>query len=273
MQLHQLLQLSPDQLQQYIKEHEEQVVAEMLKNIGNPSAEMREAVNYQLFAQLLQQQMLQPQSVKSIATHIANEELLVQNIAAGPSDDVFTRSASALWMLLLLQDKQAIDDETYSKLTQQAITFLTKERDARGYIDAEHGWVDAVGVAAQLCYTVLRDERFAITQTANMLQAISKALWNEQVFTNNEDERFVKILMACIDKNIDEQLLIEWVEQVFDRLEYYSYEVGYTQQWFTARTNILQLMKTLYFHLKFSHQYEQLRATTSIFIQRWLKLS
>lgn len=276
MQLQQLIEQSPEQIQLYVEQHEKEVVKAMLEQIGATDAFTRETVNFQLFSYLISGQLLQTESYNEIANYLISNRTLLQDIHVATSDAVFTRSASALWLTQLLKEEQStqrLDDATYEAIQLLAIESLQREKDTRGYIDEKRGWADAVGVSAELCYFVLQDKRFDITKTAQMLQAISTSLWNENVFTNNEDERFIKILMAFIHKGIDEALLIEWVEQIFDRLEYYGYEAGYTQQWFTARTNILQLMKTLYFHLKFSHQYDQLRATTSIFIQKWLKFS
>ena len=276
MQLQQLIEQTPEQIQLYVQQHEQQVVEAMLQQIGATDAFTRETVNFQLFSYLINEQLFQTASYNEIANFFISNRTLLQDIQVANSDAVFTRSSTALWLTLLLKEEQKtrrLDDATFEAIQLQAIESLQREKDARGYIDAERGWADAVGVIAELCYVVLQDERFDITKTSQMLQAISASLWNEHVFTNNEDERFIKILMAFVHKGVDEALLIEWVEQVFDRLEYYGYEAGYTQQWFTARTNILQLMKTLYFHLKFSHQYDQLRATASIFIQKWLKLS
>jgi len=48
-------------------------------------------------------------------------------------------------------------------------------------------------------------------------------------------------------------------------------DVGYTPQYFNARTNTLHFMKTLYFTLKFSQQMPQLKGIVSIFISKWMK--
>ena len=55
-------------------------------------------------------------------------------------------------------------------------------------------------------------------------------------------------------------------------IEVYVYEAGYRKEWFKARSNTLHFMKTMYFAVKFANKYEQLRAITSIFIQKWMKL-
>lgn len=275
MRLQQIIQLSPPEIKQYVVNNEKLFVEMLLEQMGSADTYMRESVCYQLFTYCIHEKILTDAALLTIGQYIIDNHLLLQDIKYLQSDAVFMRSASALWLTVLVKDERfaTLDDHLYEEIVAQSIEGLLKERDARGFINAKQGWADTIGVKAELCYCVLQDERFDVKNTAHLLQALSKVLWNEQVFTNNEDERFVKIIMAFIHKGIDEALFIEWVEQIFDRLEYYSFEVGYTQQWFTARTNILQLMKTLYFHLKFSHQYEQLRATTSIFIQKWLKLS
>lgn len=273
MQLQQLIELSPIEIETYVKKHETTIIDDMLQQIGAVDSYTREAVTYQLFAFCMQQQIFSDEAKQNIIQTLVERQLLLERIDE-QSDAVFIRSASALWLTQLVKyDDNGLSEEQYEMLFQQAIDALRLERDGRGFINEQQGWADAIGVKADLCLALLQHPHFSFRYTSKLLQAITSSLWNEHVFINNEDERFIKIIIAFIQKSVDEALLIEWVEQLFDRLEYYSYEVGYTQQWFIARTNLLQLMKTQYFHLKFSHQYEQLRATTSIFIQKWLKLS
>ena len=267
--------MEPNELQIYINTNEQQLVNELLGNIGNPNAHIREGVTFQLFTLLLHHQFLSIEVVNQIAEYIVEQQYLFLNIDSPVSDAVFTRSASALWLTSILKSEKYsknLPNTIFSLILQQSSRYLMQEKDSRGYVNDENGWADAIGAAAELCYSCINNDHFDIKETSNLLQAISKALWNNHVFVNNEDERFIKMIMGLIHQDVDEQLLIEWVEQIFDKLEFYSYNNGYTQQWFIARTNILQLMKTLYFHLKFSHKHDQLRAVTSIFIQKWLKI-
>lgn len=250
------------------------MLEQLLASIGATSNYEREAVAYQLFAYCTEQKLLSKEAQLQIVTTMLAEQYLLKNIQKVYSDDVFTRSSSALWLTQLVKSADdVLTPALYEQLTKQSVDALRLERDTRGFIDEQTGWADAIGVKTELCLALLQHPLFEIRHTSLYLQAIAGVLWNEQAFTNNEDERFIKIIMTLIHKGIEEALLVEWVEQLFDRLEYFAMERGYTQKWFIARTNLLQLMKTQYFHLKFSHQYEQLRAVTSIQIQQWLKLS
>lgn len=87
-----------------------------------------------------------------------------------------------------------------------------------------------------------------------LLQGIKNSLWKDSVYVDDEDERLVTIIEKLMAKGYPEEILIEWVEQVFDKLQFYLMEVGYTPQYFAARTNTLHFMKTLYFTLKFSQK-------------------
>lgn len=271
----QVLSLPYEERGQYIQQHPD-FLEEMLRNIGHPSGEIRDVYNYRLFVELLSADQIPHDILKNFASSLCSDSYLLAGIGEADSDSVFTRSFSALWLTAILHaDRQLelLDEKLVADVTKAALTLLARERDLRSFVDEEKGWAHVIAHGSDLLAAIIQHRYFDIKNSPYILQEVKEAFWKGRVYTDDEEERFVKIIEGLIQKGFEEDILVEWVEQVFDKLEMYSYELGYTQEWFRARTNILHFMQTLYFTLKFSNRYEKLRSITSIFIQRWMKLS
>lgn len=271
----QVLSLPYEERGQYIQQHPD-FLEEMLCNIGHPSGEIRDAYNYRLFVELLSADQIPHDTLKNFASSLGSDSYLLAGIGETESDSVFTRSFSALWLTAILHaDRQLelLDEKLVADVTKAALTLLARERDLRSFVDEEKGWAHVIAHGSDLLAAIIQHRYFDIKNSPYILQEVKEAFWKGRVYTDDEEERFVKIIEGLIQKGFEEDILVEWVEQIFDKLEMYSYELGYTQEWFRARTNILHFMQTLYFTLKFSNRYEKLRSITSIFIQRWMKLS
>jgi hypothetical protein len=271
----QVLALPHEERGAYIKQHPH-FFDEMLQYIGHPNGEIRDLYNYRLFVELLSADQIPHEVLKNFADALSGQDYLLNGIGEAESDLVFTRSFSALWLTAILHaDRQLelLDEESVEHITRGALQFIAHERDLRSFVNDEKGWAHAIAHASDLFAAVIQHRYFNMKFAPSILQEVKESFWKGRVYTDDEEERFVKIVEGLIQKGFEEDILVEWVEQVFDKLEMYSYELGYTQEWFRARTNILHFIQTLYFTLKFSHRYEKLRSVASIFIQRWMKLS
>ncbi len=271
----QVLALSHEERGEYIQQHPH-FLQEMLQNIGHPNGEARDLYNYRLFVELLSADQIPHEVLKSFAHSLSGKAYLLAGIGEEEGDLVFTRSFSALWLTAILHaDRQLelLDEELVAAVTKGALTLLARERDLRSFVNDEKGWAHSIAHVSDLLAALIQHCHFDMKNSPYILQEVKEAFWKGRVYTDDEEDRFVKIIEGLIQKGFEEDILVEWVEQVFDKLEIYSYELGFTQEWFRARTNILHFMQTLYFTLKFSNRYEKLRSITSIFIQRWMKLS
>ncbi len=271
----QVLALPYEERSNYIQQHPH-FFDEMLQHIGHPNGEVRDLYNYRLFVELLSADQIPHEILKNFADTLVGQNYLLKGIGEAESDFVFTRSFSALWLTAILHaDRQLelLDEKSLENVTKQALQFIARERDLRSFVNDEKGWAHSIAHVSDLLGAVIQHRYFDMKHAPYILQEVKEASWKGRVYTDDEEERFVKIIDGLIQKGFEEEILVEWVEQVFDKLEMYSYELGYTQEWFRARTNILHFMQTFYFTLKFSNRYEKLRSVTSIFIQRWMKLS
>lgn len=272
-EIKEILEMNQLERQVYMNEHSERLIENMIQHIGYPDDEMRDKLNYRLFIELLAGQLFSMEQMAQMTLTLKGENYLFHSIGERDTDNVFTRSFSALWLSNLLNvDSQLrfLDDEDAVNVLDASSRYLGKERDVRGFV-GEKGWAHAVAHGADLSSAIISHPLFNVRFAPVILQGIKESFWNGSVFVDDEDERLVTIFEKLITKDFPEEIVVEWIEQVFDKLQFYLMEVGYTPQYFSARTNTLQFMKTLYFTLKFSQKSPELMGIVSLFIAKWMK--
>lgn len=272
---HQIFALTQEERKQYIEENPS-VVQHILQTVGQEQAELRDQLNYRLFIQLLSENSFSKSMIQNFVDELSSINGLVFNIGEKLTNSVFLRSYAALFLAAIVnadRQLQYLTDEQLESLTQNAIALLAKEQDLRSFVSAEQGWAHSIANCSELMCAIIQHPNFPIRYTAQILQAIRTNIWKGYVFQDDEEERFCNMIEALLAKGIDEELFIEWTEQLFDYLQMVAYEQGYDAVWFKARTNQLNIAKTLYFYLKFANRHDKLRGIVSIFIQRWIKLN
>lgn len=270
-----LLDMSMDDRKRHIEQNPA-IFNEILEVIGIEEAVIRDQLNYRLFVQLLSENNIGPAIISQYVNHLSSTDGLLYKIGEKGTSSVFQRSYSALFLTAIVhadRQLQYLSIEQLELLTQHAVDLLMKEQDLRSYIDAHAGWAHSIAHACDLLGALIEHPKYPIRYTAHILQAIRTNFWKGYVFVDDEEERFCNVIQALLIKNIDEALFIEWFEQLYDRLQMVAFEQGYDAQWFKARTNQLNVTKTMYFYLKFANRNEKLRGVVSIFIQQWLKLN
>ena len=268
-------EMATEERKQYVQQHPS-ILDDLLETIGHEEAAIRDRLNYRLFILLLSENALGETIIADYVSRLSSNNGLLFNIGENGTTSVFQRSYSALYLAAIVNaDRQLaiLTSEQLEQITQNAVALLTKEQDLRSFVDTQSGWAHSVANTTELICAIIAHPLYPIRFTAQILQAIRANIWKGYVFVDDEEERFCNIIQALLAKNIDEDLFIEWFEQLFDWLEMVAYERGYDAQWFNARTNQLNLAKTLYFYLKFANRNEKLRSIVSTFIQRWLKLN
>lgn len=268
-----VIQMNDEERRIYIDENGTQLIDQMLEHIGYPEDELRDKLNYRLFIELLSTQIFSKQQMKQLTLTLRESDFLFLHIGEKGTDSVFTRSFSALWLTGLLY----VDVQVPFLTTEEAIEtlhacspYLNREKDVRGFLNTK-GWALAITHGADLSSAIVSHPSFELKLAPILLEGIKTSLWKEEVFTNDEDERFIQIIEKLILKEYPETILIEWVEQVFDKLEFTLMTTGYTPNYFAARTNTLHFMKSLYFQLKFTKKMPKLMGIVSLLIAKWMK--
>lgn len=253
----------------FFKEPQEVFLLKMVSHIGTENSEIRDDLNYRLLIDLLQYKVLSEEQQQYILQAILADNLLHFKLGESNTPSVFTRALAAEWIRLLLTQEQ-ISGEVGEAVLHNALLLLDRELDLRAY--TESGFAYSVGNSALLVNIILRERDDILRYAPSTLTAIQSNFWKEHVFTDDEEERFISIIELLLARNIDEAILIEWIEQVFDRLETISQFEGYSPKFLKARTEILNFMKSLYFVLKFKNNYNKIQSILSIFIQKWNRI-
>lgn len=244
-----------------------QLVESILEKSGSTHEQTRNE-NIQIFLNLLSTNGFTNEQKSELTRKFIDENHLFYRIGERDTDSVFTRAYSAMFLTYLLQEDMAnpfLSADEAGDIIEKCVTFLSLEKDLRGEIE-EKGWANAIYFGANLTAAIIHHPSYDAKLNFRILQGIKDCFWKNHVYINDEEEQLVGIVKQLITSEIEEAMLIEWVEQVFDKLQFYQFEVGNTPTYYAARTNILHFMKTLYFTLKFSNKMPELRGVTSIFI-------
>lgn len=265
-----VLSLNEPARAEYVQEQGDALITDMLTVIGDVDAELRDGLNYRVFIELLSAGYFSHAQMARLAQAVGSKDFLrYEPMLEG---GVYTRSFSALWLTALLHaDRQLsyLNSEDAAAILEEAAYYMQRERDARGL--TENGWAHSTAHGADLAIAVIQHPAFQMRFAPIILQGVKAAIWKGRVYTDDEDERLAKIIPALAAVDFPEAVLLEWAEQLVDRLTHHSYSAGYDRAFYTARTNTLQLLRALYFNLKFTHRYDKLRGTVSILIQEWMK--
>lgn len=253
----------------FFKEDQSDFLQQMVDNIGAEDGQVRDELNFRLLIDLLQYEVLTVQQKKVLLNSILNGKLLHYKLGEINTPSVFTRALSAEWLRLLLTEEQ-MKSELGERVLNEALLLLDREVDLRAYTNT--GFAYSIGNSALLSNIILRERDDVKRYAPSVLTAIQSNFWKTHVFTDDEEERLISLIEVLLVHNVDEALIIEWIEQIFDRVESTIEVEGYSQRFLKARTEILQFMKSFYFVLKFKNNYTKIQSTLSVFIQKWNRI-
>ncbi|MFJ8261162.1 DUF2785 domain-containing protein [Rummeliibacillus sp. NPDC094406] len=273
-QITDILAMSNAERKLLIEEDAAPILQEMLIHIGHTDETIRDHQNLRLFLEFIQYDLLSLSNKQYLVSQLTQTSYFYFNIGEKDTDSIFQRALSALWLTYLIRSDAGqafLTQNQYDEILGLATRYLSKEKDTRGYIEGK-GWAYGIANGADLELALIQHPKFDIHDAAPILQSIRDCFWKGTVYVDDEEERFVEIIEALIRKGIDEKLLIEWVEQVFDSLEYSKQSSGYSPLFLKARTQTLHFMKTFYFALKFRQIMPELQGIVSHFIGQWMKI-
>ncbi|MCG7345403.1 DUF2785 domain-containing protein [Sporosarcina sp. ACRSL] len=268
-QMKMVLELDDLQCKNYMELHGEELFSMMLANLGSPDGELRDELIYRLVVKLISGQHLKTDQLLHATNEIATAQYLFAAIGERDSDSVFIRSFATLWLTVLLwldKEHPFMSSELRSEVMEKSATYLVQEQDIRGFVDGK-GWAHSIAHGADLMSMIASHPAAEKRLIPTILEGVASCFWKGGVYTDDEDERLTAIFISLARKDYPEEVLIEWVEQVFDKLD--KNASSQSQSFYQARTNIMQFMKTLYFALKKYKHYPKLQSTASFFIQKW----
>jgi len=267
--LQQALQLQPEMRQVFLKKHNIDIHS-LLDVIGSPDSELRDELAFRIFVELLYANCWSQNELNEVVKKLISNDYLFFNIGDAGKESVYSRSFSALWLSYLLKfdTQQPFLNEQESKAVFDKISiYLMKENDTRGLVEQE-GWANSVTHAADMFIASILHPHFELRYVPQFLQGISKSIWAGNVFVDDEEQRLAESIKLLHTIDYPEDVLVEWIEQLFDKLDFHLYEKGYTREYFKAKTNSIHLMQAIYFKLKFAKVYPKVQSIASFFIAK-----
>lgn len=230
------------------------LLGRMLEEIGSTGSYLRDQCIYRAFAKLISGHALTvEQETYVLATCLDDHHLFLGLGEEGPSDQVFTRSFSALVIACLLNKdgkEQKMDISLIEKAIEASIQYLLQEKDRRGYVP-EKGWAHSIAHGSDLLTCAILHPMFDEHNANRCLQAVKECLLVEEAYIDEEDERILSIILALIQKGLDDHTLMSWLV---------SLEAGYSDDElarYRIHWNVKKFANTLFMYLQRHENFPQ----------------
>ena len=267
-----LRELNLDDLEQGSIELENLLV-EMLKQIGSTDPVLRDELIYQTFCNLVMSDVLRDEQMTAMMTTCLDEEHLFLRIGEGEGDAVFKRSFSVLVVALLVhKDRQApfLSSDLFDRAMESVFLYLQKEKDIRGYVNGK-GWAHSIAHGADALDEIIRHPSFRIKMLDRCLESIQVCLLKEGVYSDDEDERLLMAVEGLLTRGLADYDLANWVKQLDDKLSCSFDEEGFSVAFSHTKQNVLTFLKSGYFRVKFNHDAKETMAAIEDVLEKWMK--
>lgn len=202
-----------------------------MNNFGSKDAELRDELSWHVLANVFRSEHFATEKRKEIAAQLLTNEFLFFKIENGESDDSVRRSFSVLNLADLIsgdtKHSQSFDQAFLKEINHSLRSYLLKEKDFRGLVDAL-GWIHCIAHAADaftaVCDHPNVDEKDLVENSKAILNFIKSQEHN--VFRWEENNRLGWSISFLIDK-----LGIEKFSNIFHQEipKDYIYEKPYAQ--------------------------------------------
>jgi hypothetical protein len=271
-QLLEAVKLHPTQRFSYLA-NEGITILSFLDIIGDSDSQLRDELAFRIFVEALYYNAFTKEELTTLTMTLITDDYLYYEVKSTNPLAVFKRSFSALWLSYLINADRGntfLSDEQLNEVFTSVSSYLNVEKDVRG-LTADFGWANAVAHGGDMYLAVVQHPKFETRFAPTILQSMTASLWQGEVFIDDQEQKLAKVLKLLAKIDYPEDVLIEWVEQLDDRLNHYVQYNGYTRLYFQSKTNTTHLLQALYFQLKFGKVYEKLQATASFFISKGME--
>ncbi|MCL2854702.1 MAG: DUF2785 domain-containing protein [Defluviitaleaceae bacterium] len=199
----------------------DELIAEMLKNIGDTDSELRDGLIYEAFCGWADETLSETQ-IRHILYTCLGEHHLFHSIGESETDSVFTRSFSALGVSVCLYtqyEKPFLSNKELADIKGTLLRYISLERDFRGYVEGK-GWAHAIAHIADVfahivCFDNIEgDKTIGRDAMLEILDAVKRMVCNrESVYDTNEDERLAVVFVdACDSEVLSDEELTGWLD-------------------------------------------------------------
>ena len=197
----------------------EEEILWLLDHIGHPEATIRDKLVFSSLARGLQSELFSAEQFRFLAQEaVKRQGLFYKSDENGQA--TLTRSFTALLYANLLNCDgnpnslyyQALSVQERTYLLDKGLSYLSVERDTRGY-SRKYGWVHAFAHGADLLTEVACHPDFPSSRTPEILEVLHQVFKRVPVrFGNDEDWRLAQVLyQAVLKKKLSQHELRLWL--------------------------------------------------------------
>lgn len=199
-------------------ERVQDLIQDLLENIGSTDPELRDDLVYGLFCKLIvQEKCVDEATLKNLLHTLCSKDYMFFNIGSTHDDSVFKRSFSVLTLSLVVSHLIEIGGlslEDMRNLIHHTKDYLALESDSRGYV-TEKGWAHSIAHCADLIEQISCCDLLTESDYDMLLDMVQhKLLTHLTPLTASEDERLSAFFtFGLVNENlVNIDRLSAWVQ-------------------------------------------------------------
>ncbi|MCT4792903.1 MULTISPECIES: DUF2785 domain-containing protein [Exiguobacterium] len=239
------------QLQQENTVITKELLEQMLYHIGSLDPVLRDELIFSRLAEWVMSGELTVTSAKRIVSFVLSPDGLFYKMKTSDDTAVFTRSFSALLLAVVLETDAAhpqLEEQTYEQISNQLLEYLSNEIDFRGFVPG-YGWAHSIAHIADVYDAWFKHPQCQIrNEQAVIAKFIEILMTPDYVFIDEEQERVITAWLAARERGMTDEILFKTIETSVRAL--LDLPVNWSDERFTVLRNTKQLLRTLYFRVK-----------------------
>lgn len=221
-------------------------VEEHLHALGSLDPELRDLLFYEVVDGWIGEGRIALDPLLRLARRLVSAEFLFKGLGEPRGNDVFRRTFSLLILDSIVRRLNALEGTVGAHLASIAEgmeRYVTEEIDLRGHV-APQGWAHAPAHAADVLASLAASPHLEGAWDRRILAMVQALLLrSEQVYTHQEDRRLARVAKVIGLRRPDEVQC--WASSLQEACPAsFSDMTGYAR-----RTNLLDFLRALYFHL------------------------
>ncbi|WP_214853033.1 DUF2785 domain-containing protein [Exiguobacterium sp. s166] len=239
------------QLQQEDTIISEELLDQMLHHIGSLDPVLRDDLIFSKLAEWIMSGEFTVTSAKRIVSFVLSPDGLFYKMKTSDDTAVFTRSFSALLLAVVLERDVAhpqLKEKTYEQISNQLLEYLSNETDFTGFVP-DYGWTHSIAHIADAYDAWFKHPRCQVkNEQAAIARFIEILMTPDYVFIDEEQERVITAWLAERERGMTDEIFFTTIETSVQAL--LDLPVNWSDERFTVLRNTKQLLRTLYFRVK-----------------------
>jgi hypothetical protein len=221
---------------------------EHLESLGSLDPELRDSLFYEAADAWITGGLLDPDQLTRLAMRLESEDFLFKGIGPIEGNDVFRRTFSLLVLDSIVRRSNAAglpDVHLPESIAAAMERYVREERDLRGYV-IPYGWAHAPAHGADVLRSLMAAPMREGWSSRILAMVQELLLKSGSVYAHQEDRRFARVLLAhvrCYGNRASE--LVEWTDGLLKACPAAFADA----EAYARRTNLLDLLRALYFYL------------------------